>query len=131
MTIQTVDEAVRRIAFGLAVLLLVMSVIGCTPRKKVTYAEAEKIADGYMVELCDMWKLKTTDFTGPRSFGVKTLRGVKWRSFFYQYKYATNAKVHIAVSEFGDSDVAAIGPGVPDRSAGTDRSDKSSGKTAP
>ena len=131
MTIQTVDEAVRRIAFGLAVLLLVMSVIGCTPRKKVTYAEAEKIADGYMVELCDMWKLKTTDFTGPRSFGVKTLRGVKWRSFFYQYKYATNAKVHIAVSEYGESEMMGFGPGVLDRSVGTDRSDKSSGKTAP
>jgi hypothetical protein len=107
------DVYCERLTSFLAIALLLALLTGCSPARRITVKEAKIIADNRLVEFCNQDKLKVSQFDKPKLLGPKELSGgVNWWFFQYQYIGRRDAKLEIGVSEYGESDIIAIGPGI-------------------
>lgn len=95
-----------------AAIMLVLLQSGCIQRRQITVNQAETIAMQQLKQFCKDHGLEVSQFSKPTLLGPKTLYGEDWWLFQYQFIGRRNAKIGIAVSTKGQSDICGIGPGI-------------------
>lgn len=93
--------------------VLAVVTLGCGQSKRVSLQQAEVIAHNHLVAFCKQDELDVHMFSRPYIMGPKDFSGVKWWIFQYRYDSKPNAKILIDVSEYGESNISGMGPGIP------------------